>query len=154
MELSPQQEHDLPCPICESPCYRHGHEDPLREETGLHDSPYVYVFHISSVLSLKNMYYVCVLEKDSVRFCTPNTCTRPEEGVRSPETGVTGGCEPPCRYWELNPPPVQPGLSTDASFLQPHCASHPTWVPSKSSCSYPLSLPLPPLKKILLGCPG
>jgi hypothetical protein len=43
------------------------------------------------------------------------------EGVRSPVTGVTDSCEPPCGYWELNPglldeqsvflttePPLQP----------------------------------------------
>lgn len=27
---------------------------------------------------------------------------RSEEGVRSPETGVTGGCEPPSGCWESN----------------------------------------------------
>jgi hypothetical protein len=27
---------------------------------------------------------------------------RPEEGVRSPGTGVTDGCEPPCGCWEFN----------------------------------------------------
>lgn len=33
----------------------------------------------------------------------------PEEGARSQEVGVTGGCEPPCRSWEPNSgPPVIP----------------------------------------------
>jgi hypothetical protein len=32
---------------------------------------------------------------------------RAEEGVRSPETGVTDGCEPPCECWELNPGPLK-----------------------------------------------
>lgn len=29
---------------------------------------------------------------------------RPEEGVRSPGTGVTGGCEPPCGCWQPHSP--------------------------------------------------
>jgi hypothetical protein len=37
---------------------------------------------------------------------------RPEEGVRSPRTGVAGGCEPPCGCWESNRDPLweQQGL--------------------------------------------
>jgi hypothetical protein len=34
-----------------------------------------------------------------------------EEGIRSPRTGVTGGCEPMYGCWELNPGPVQGGVS-------------------------------------------
>jgi hypothetical protein len=29
-----------------------------------------------------------------------------EEGVRSPATGVTVGCEPPCGFWEANLAPL------------------------------------------------
>ena len=29
------------------------------------------------------------------------------EGVRSPRTGVTGGCELPCGCWELNSGPLE-----------------------------------------------
>lgn len=32
---------------------------------------------------------------------------RSKEGVTSPRTGVTNGCEPPCMFWELNPGPLQ-----------------------------------------------
>ena len=46
-------------------------------------------------------------------------CVR--EGVRSPGTGVTGSCELPCRFWELNPGPLeeQPVLVTTKPTLQP-----------------------------------
>ena len=45
---------------------------------------------------------------------------RPEEGVGSPETGVTGGCEPLCGCWELNPGPLQEqqGLLSTEPLLQ------------------------------------
>ena len=38
----------------------------------------------------------------------------PSEGVESSETGVTGGCELPCKCWELNLGPLleQPVLLT------------------------------------------
>ena len=29
------------------------------------------------------------------------------EGVRNPGTGVIDACELPCRYWELNPDPLE-----------------------------------------------
>ena len=32
---------------------------------------------------------------------------RPEEGIRSPGTGVTDGCEPPYGYWESNLGPLE-----------------------------------------------
>ena len=46
---------------------------------------------------------------------------RPEEGVRSPTTAVTDGCEPPCGYWELNlgPPEKHPVHLTTKPALQP-----------------------------------
>lgn len=31
---------------------------------------------------------------------------RPEEGVKSPRTGVADGCKLPCECWGLNPGPV------------------------------------------------
>ena len=47
---------------------------------------------------------------------------RPEEGIRSLGTGVTGGCELPCGCWELNPGPLeeQPVLVTTEPSLQPN----------------------------------
>ena len=32
---------------------------------------------------------------------------RPEEGVREPGTGLTGGCDLPCGCWELNMGPLE-----------------------------------------------
>lgn len=57
-------------------------------------------------------------------MCVYHVCTwclwRPEKGVRSPGTWVTGGWELPCGGWELNPGPLQeqPGLLTDEPSLQ------------------------------------
>ena len=34
------------------------------------------------------------------------TPQRLEEGTGYQRTGVTEGCEPPCRAWELNPGPL------------------------------------------------
>lgn len=31
-----------------------------------------------------------------------NTCLVPDEGMGSPGTGITGGCELQCGYWEPN----------------------------------------------------
>jgi hypothetical protein len=47
---------------------------------------------------------------------------RPEEGTRSPGTGVTNDCKPPRECWESNPDPQQeqPVLLTVEPFLQPH----------------------------------
>ena len=53
--------------------------------------------------------YVCV--------CAPHGCLVPEEGVRSPETGVTDGCELP-----LNLEVQAVGLA-DEIFLQPSLLS-------------------------------
>ncbi|CAO2630728.1 hypothetical protein LEMLEM_LOCUS20997, partial [Lemmus lemmus] len=39
---------------------------------------------------------------------------RPEEGIRSPGTGVTDGCDPPCWRWDSNLDPMEEaGLSSD-----------------------------------------
>ena len=45
-----------------------------------------------------------------------------EENVGSPGTGVTDGCEPTYRGWELNLDPLeeQQVLLTAEPFLQPH----------------------------------
>lgn len=32
---------------------------------------------------------------------------RSEEGIGSPGTGATDGCEPPCECWDSNPGPLQ-----------------------------------------------
>lgn len=46
---------------------------------------------------------------------------RPDEGVRCPGTEVTDSCEPPCRFWEVNPGTLQeqPGLFTTEPSLRP-----------------------------------
>jgi hypothetical protein len=47
---------------------------------------------------------------------------RPEEGIRSSNSGVTYGYEPPCGFWELNSSPLEDHLVlliTEPSF-QPH----------------------------------
>ena len=55
--------------------------------------------------------------------CAPSVCLVPEEeleeGVGSPGIGFIGGCEPPCKCWELNPGPLekQPMLLTAESLL-------------------------------------
>lgn len=36
-----------------------------------------------------------------------HTTRRSEEGITYPATGVTGGCEPLCGSWELNPGPLR-----------------------------------------------
>ena len=57
-----------------------------------------------------------------VSVCTTFTkCPqRPEEGVRSPGTGITEGCELPRGYWELNLGPLeeQPVYLTTEPSLQ------------------------------------
>ena len=55
-------------------------------------------------------------------FCTTGLKfqKRLEEGIRSPGSGVTDGCEPPCGYGELNPGPLEEQpvlLTTDPLFL-------------------------------------
>ena len=45
-----------------------------------------------------------------IYVCVPCVCLVPTEeriGVRSPETGVTDGCEPTCGFWEWNLGPLQ-----------------------------------------------
>lgn len=46
---------------------------------------------------------------------------RPQEGLTSPETGVTEGCELPHRCWELNPESLEekPVLLIPKPSLQP-----------------------------------
>lgn len=38
--------------------------------------------------------------------CIPEA-PEPEEHIRSLGTGITGGCQPSCDSWELNPGPLQ-----------------------------------------------
>lgn len=44
-----------------------------------------------------------------------------EEGIVSPGTGITDGCEPPRSCWEVNPGPLyeQQALLNDEPSLQP-----------------------------------
>jgi hypothetical protein len=56
--------------------------------------------------------------------CIPVPCSaykRPEEGTRSPGTGVAERCKPPRVCWELNPYPLQDMqmLLTSEPSLQP-----------------------------------
>lgn len=58
-------------------------------------------------------YYFILLFSCLCSACA-SLCTRylqcqwsPEEGIRSPRTGVTHGCERPCRSWELNSGPLE-----------------------------------------------
>lgn len=49
---------------------------------------------------------------------------RPEEGTRAPETGITGGYESPCEYWESNLGPQkdqQTLLTAKSSFQSSKC---------------------------------
>lgn len=58
------------------------------------------LFQTSSKIHL--LFMLCVY----VFLCT--MCPwRPAEGIRSPQTGVTDGCESQCQCWDLNPGPLQ-----------------------------------------------
>lgn len=49
---------------------------------------------------------------------------RPEESVRFSGTGVTGNCQLPCDYWELNSGPLEEKfvlLTTETSLQSKHC---------------------------------
>lgn len=89
---------------------------------------------------------------------------RPGEIIRSPETGITGVCEPPRRCWDLIPGPLQEyqPLSTHwAIFLAPAClfflktclffTTSPRLVINlSSSCLYLLSCTTPSHMLLLL----
>jgi hypothetical protein len=46
---------------------------------------------------------------------------RPEGVTELPVPGVTDGCQPPCRSWELNPDHLeQPMLLTTKPFVHPY----------------------------------
>lgn len=49
-------------------------------------------------------YFVCMCVCTVVHAWCPQ---KPEESIRSPETGVTNGCEPPCRFRNSNMGPLQ-----------------------------------------------
>lgn len=66
----------------------------------------VLLFICYNCLKISLLFYVCL------HFCIC-VCVyyvhawcprRPEEGVRSPGTGVTGGCEPSCGCWQPHSP--------------------------------------------------
>lgn len=56
-------------------------------------------------ISLKslNFFYCMYLMLAHVSLYASQTCRSQQKALESPETGVIGSCEPPCRYWELNP---------------------------------------------------
>ncbi|XP_013201846.1 E3 ubiquitin-protein ligase NEDD4 isoform X1 [Microtus ochrogaster] len=59
------------------------------------------------------------LQEDEVwEFCLDKT----EDGVGSPGSEATDGCEPPCGCWELNPGSLEEDhlLLSDEPYLQPH----------------------------------
>lgn len=58
----------------------------------------------------------CMSEHNVCVWC----CWQPEEGVRSPQTGVNDSCEMSCRCWESNqgPPEEHPVFLTAEPFLQ------------------------------------
>jgi hypothetical protein len=53
-----------------------------------------------------------------VTMCSWYQC-RPEQGIRSPGTGVTDSCDLPCGFWELNPLEEHPVLLATEPSLQP-----------------------------------
>lgn len=65
--------------------------------TSLKQDKFVYLFLYMIVLP------ACVCVHVSCACLLPQR----SEGIRSPGTGATVGCEPPHEYWELNPGPLQ-----------------------------------------------
>lgn len=69
-----------------------------------------------------SVYFTCILPECVCVCIIPVAASgSPEEGVGSPETGVTGGYESACAFWEQNLDPLQEQLLlliTDPS-LQP-----------------------------------
>jgi hypothetical protein len=55
---------------------------------------------------------------------------RPEEAIRSPATGVTGGGLPTCGYWEQNLDPLKSGSDRAVS-----CEATPGSSKHRSRCS-------------------
>lgn len=55
---------------------------------------------------------------------------RSEEGIRSPETGVTDGWEPQCECWELNLGPLVL-LTAEPSLNHPPCPAPLQLLPSR-----------------------
>jgi hypothetical protein len=66
----------------------------------------VYVFLKRMSLFVCVFYYVSFYESHASR-----NSQRPEEGIRSPNTGAVGSCEPLCGCLESSPGPLQPLLS-------------------------------------------
>lgn len=65
--------------------------------------------------------YVCVCQNVSMYTTSMQCSWRPEAGVGSPGAGVTGGCKPPGRCWEINQGPLkdQKKLIISEPSLQP-----------------------------------
>lgn len=54
-------------------------------------------------------------------YCKHACCPqRPEDEIEFPGTGVAGGCEPVCKYWDLSQGPLQ---SMEGSQLLSHLSS-------------------------------
>ena len=82
----------------------------------------------SLLLCILLLFYLSVLQVciyvHQGTTCVPHVCG----GQRRqwfPETGVTDGCELLCRYWELNPGPLQEQvlLTAESSLLPLHVYS-------------------------------
>lgn len=99
---------------------------------GIHCLPVWYLFLFSSRLlgyhsayvqmTLYNFWFIYVYESFAyMMFTQEHACCpqRPEDGVESPGIGVTCGCEPLCRSWELNPGPMK---EQQCSY---HCKTSP-----------------------------
>ena len=59
-------------------------------------------FSLNTIFSPSAIFICVCLFWMHVCLCTTfvHCPRRPGEGVGSPETGVPGGCEPPCGYWK------------------------------------------------------
>jgi hypothetical protein len=62
-------------------------------------------------------YCACIYENHVHYWCL----WRSEDGIGSSETGVGGGCKPPCGCWEPNPGPLQEQQVFLTADPQPLC---------------------------------
>lgn len=63
----------------------------------LHQQAEQILYPVNSFSVLPSYFYLCMYEHHLSAWCL----WRPKEGIRSPRTGVTDGCEPQCGCWEL-----------------------------------------------------
>lgn len=64
---------------------------------------YVIIQHDINHIYPHAIHNLCVVY---VHECACGCLNRPEEGIRSPEPGIVGGCEP-CVCWEPNSGPLK-----------------------------------------------